>query len=1069
MQYLGDFPYGATVYIPFATYDANGASVTLTGLAVTDIEVYRNGGVTQRASDAGYTLLDTDGIDFDTITGIHGFSIDTSDNTTAGFWQPGADYFVVVSSVTISAQTVNFVVHFSIENRAVSGLLQRTTIATLASQTSFTLTTGSADNNAYIGSVIVVYDQATPVQKAVGVISAYTGSTRTVTLLNDPAIFTMAVGDFVVILADRALKATVDNRTLDVSTGGEAGLDWNNIGSPTTAQNLSGTNIDVDQVVASVSGAVGSVTGAVGSVAAGGITAASIATDALGALELAADAIAEIADAVWDEDATVHQTQGTFGQAIGDPVADADTIWGLANTNLNATVGSRASQTSLDTVDDFLDTEIADIQARLPAALVSGRIDASVGAMAAGVITAASIADNAIDAAALAADVLTELRSIVSGTSDSGSTTTMIDATRTEADTDYWAGDIILFTSGNIAGQARMITAFDPATDTITFTPATTQAVATQTYEIIPGARAILAGITHTSARIPNVTLTDTVTTYTGNTPQTGDNFARLGAPAGASVSADILAVDNLVDDLESRLGTPSNLGSGATISANLVDVEGQTDDMGAAGAGLTAIPWNAAWDAEVQSEVDDALVARNLHSLILASGTADSGSTTTMVDAARTEADADYWKGRLIVFTSGVIVGQCAIITDFNAATDTFTFAPPLTQAVATQTYVILPGISVWDDTLAEHLAAGTTGNALNAAGAAGDPWSTTLPGAYGAGTAGLIVGTNLDATVSSRASQTSLNTVDDFIDTEIADIQARLPAALVGGRIDASVGAMAAGVVTAAAIATGAVDADAIAADAVTEIQSGLATAASIAALNNLSAAQVNTEVDTALADVRLDELLFADSDIDGAAPPTVGSVFHELLSATAGSFTFDQTTDSLEAIRNKETDIETDTAVIGAAGAGLTAVPWNAAWDAEVQSEVNDGLVAFFTSAAQLVTDVWAAATRVLTAGTNIVLAKGTGVTGFNDLSAAQVNAEVVDALNVDTYAEPGQGAPAATASLAAKINYLYKAWRNRSTQTTTTYSLYADDGTTVDQRATISDDATTFVKGEIVTGP
>jgi hypothetical protein len=38
------------------------------------------------------------------------------------------------------------------------------------------------------------------------------------------------------------------------------------------------------------------------------------------------------------------------------------------------------------------------------------------------------------------------------------------------------------------------------------------------------------------------------------------------------------------------------------------------------------------------------------------------------------------------------------------------------------------------------------------------------------------------------------------------------------------------------------------------------------------------------------------------------------------------------------------------------------------------------------------VWGTAARVLTAGTNIALAKGTGVTGFNDLSAAQVNAEV-----------------------------------------------------------------------------
>jgi hypothetical protein len=43
-----------------------------------------------------------------------------------------------------------------------------------------------------------------------------------------------------------------------------------------------------------------------------------------------------------------------------------------------------------------------------------------------------------------------------------------------------------------------------------------------------------------------------------------------------------------------------------------------------------------------------------------------------------------------------------------------------------------------------------------------------------------------------------------------------------------------------------------------------------------------------------------------------------------------------------------------------------------------------------------DVWAVATRVLTAGTNIALAKGVGVTGFNDLSASQVNAEVDTAL-------------------------------------------------------------------------
>ena len=83
-------------------------------------------------------------------------------------------------------------------------------------------------------------------------------------------------------------------------------------------------------------------------------------------------------------------------------------------------------------------------------------------------------------------------------------------------------------------------------------------------------------------------------------------------------------------------------------------------------------------------------------------------------------------------------------------------------------------------------------------------------------------------------------------------------------------------------------------------------------------------------------------------------------------------------------------------------------------------------------------------------------------------AQVNTEVVDALNVDTYAEPGQGAPGATITLAAKINYLYKAWRNKYTQTATEYKLYADDTTTVDQKAAVSDDATTLTRGEVATG-
>lgn len=80
-------------------------------------------------------------------------------------------------------------------------LLQSTTIATLASQTSFTLTAGSADDDAYNGAIVVVTDQSTSTQKAVGTVSDYTGSTKTVTLSADPAIFTMATGDTIEIMS----------------------------------------------------------------------------------------------------------------------------------------------------------------------------------------------------------------------------------------------------------------------------------------------------------------------------------------------------------------------------------------------------------------------------------------------------------------------------------------------------------------------------------------------------------------------------------------------------------------------------------------------------------------------------------------------------------------------------------------------------------------------------------------------------------------------------------------------------------------------------------------------------
>lgn len=105
----GAIPAGTVIPFPFAAYGASGESLTISGLATTDIEVYKGTSVTQRSSDNGYALIDTDGIDIDSTTGIHGFSIDTSDNTDSGFYSVGSLFYVVVNAITINSQTVRFI------------------------------------------------------------------------------------------------------------------------------------------------------------------------------------------------------------------------------------------------------------------------------------------------------------------------------------------------------------------------------------------------------------------------------------------------------------------------------------------------------------------------------------------------------------------------------------------------------------------------------------------------------------------------------------------------------------------------------------------------------------------------------------------------------------------------------------------------------------------------------------------------------------------------------------------------------------------------------------------------
>ncbi len=92
----------------------------------------------------------------------------------------------------------------------------------------------------------------------------------------------------------------------------------------------------------------------------------------------------------------------------------------------------------------------------------------------------------------------------INGTADSGTTTTIVDAARTEATTDSFKGSLIRFTSGTNTTESRLITAFTPASDTITFSPALPAAASTENYIIEPFGRTTQSAMVPYGLAFPN-------------------------------------------------------------------------------------------------------------------------------------------------------------------------------------------------------------------------------------------------------------------------------------------------------------------------------------------------------------------------------------------------------------------------------------------------------------------------------------------------------------------------------------------------------------------------------------
>jgi hypothetical protein len=456
------------------------------------------------------------------------------------------------------------------------------------------------------------------------------------------------------------------------------------------------------------------------------------------------------------------------------------------------------------------------------AKIADGAIDAAT--FAAGAIDAAAIATDAIGSAEISAAAVTKIQSGLStyaGGDTSGTTTLLSRLTSTRAG---------LLDNLDAAISTRLATAGYTS-------PPSAATIAAAVWDYLTSAATTVGSLGKLLVDNLNATISSRLASASYTAPLDAAGVRSAVGLASANLDTQLGAIDSNVD-------------------AILVD----TAEIGAAGAGLTAVPWNAAWDAEVQSEAADALIAYDPPT----KAELDSAVAPLATAAALTTVDT-------VVDGIKVVTDQLAdTLEDSGGGAYIFTTAA-LAQAPAGGGGLTVQDIvdGVWDEPLADHLDSGTTGAGLNAAGSAGDPWATTLPGAYGAGTAGKIVGDNINATVSSRLASASYTAPDNAGITAIKAKTDNLPTDPADqSAVEAAITAAASSLATASALSTvsGLVD----------DLETRL-TATRAGYLDNLSAGAVATQASVHTIDDYLDTeiaAIKAQTDLIPASPAAVGS---------------------------------------------------------------------------------------------------------------------------------------------------------------------------------------------------
>lgn len=350
MKHLGDFDASTLLYGKFTTYrPSTGASFTLAGAPV--LSVYKDNSITQ--SITGVTLT----ADFDSVTGLNHYAIDTSLDGT--FYSAGSFFDVVITTGTVDSVSVTGTVVGSFTIRKNSALKPTT-----AGRTVVVDAAGLVDANMVkagpTGAGAAVPAGAIPnaVAGAAGGLfiagsnAATTYASMTVTgattltgnmLLSDGLTVNASTGN-------RSGISVTGNGTGSglLLNGGATGNGITIVGGATSGNGLNVTTTDGHGVSVTATGSSKH-----GLVATGGTAGTS-------------DGIKGVAGI-----GGVDIRGAITGNITGNLSGSVGSVTGLTAANLDVAVSTRASQTSLDTLDDFVDTEVAAIKAKtdnLPAA-----------------------------------------------------------------------------------------------------------------------------------------------------------------------------------------------------------------------------------------------------------------------------------------------------------------------------------------------------------------------------------------------------------------------------------------------------------------------------------------------------------------------------------------------------------------------------------------------------------------------------------------------------------------------------------------------------------------------------